>query len=151
MANKTQDVKYTGLIPPQVIRDNTSWTGTEIDTRGYDYLTVIFHLGATDIAMAALKLQSGDVSGTLTDVTGANFASGTAIDGTATALPSATDDNKVFAVQVDLRGQKRYWNVIATAGDGTAGTYLSAVAVLSRGGVNTGAVADIVDGKVIRI
>jgi hypothetical protein len=100
--------------------------------------------------MAALKLQSGDVSGTLADVTGLNFSGGTDIAGAATSLPSATDDNKLFVFQVDLRGKKRYWNIVATAGDGSTGTYLAAVAVLSRNSVNDGTVAGIASGSVIR-
>jgi hypothetical protein len=151
MSNQLQDAKHVTLISPGVIRDNASWTGTEIDTRGYEHLTVVFQVGATDIAMAALKLQSGDASGTLTDVSGLNFSGGTAIDGTATSLPSATDDNKEFVFQVDLRGQKRYWNIVATAGDGSAGTYGSALAILGRGTVNNGTVAEIASGKVIRL
>ena len=148
--NHGQDQRYVNLIPPAVIKDNASFTSVEIDTKGFSYLTVVCNLGATDIAMAALKLQSGDVSGTLTDVSGLNFSGGTDIAGNATSLPSATDDNKVFVFKVDLRGKKRYWNIVATAGDGATGTYLSAVAVLSRGALNDGTVAGIASGSVIR-
>ena len=148
--NHNQDVKFHNLIPPAVIRDNASFTSVELDTKGFNYLTVAVSLGATDIAMAALKLQSGDTSGTLTDVTGLNFSGGTDIAGNATSLPSATDDNEVFVFQVDLRGKKRYWNIVATAGDGSTGTYLSAVAVLSRDALNDGTVAGIANGSVIR-
>ena len=148
--NHGQDQRYVNLIPPAVIRDNASFTSVEIDTKGFSYLTVVCALGATDIAMAALKLQSGDVSGTLADVSGLNFSGGTDIAGNTTSLPSATDDNKVFVFQVDLRGKKRYWNIVATAGDGATGTYLSAVAVLSRDALNDGTVAGIANGSVIR-
>ena len=148
--NHGQDQKYVAVIPPAVIKDNASFTSIEVDTKGFNSLTVVCSLGATDIAMAALKLQSGDVSGTLTDVTGLNFSGGTDIAGNATSLPSATDDNELFVFQVDLRGKKRYWNIVATAGDGAAGTYLSAIAVLSRDAVNDGTVAGIANGSVIR-
>ena len=148
--NHNQDVKFSNIVPPAVIKDNASFTSVEVDTKGFNYLTVVCALGATDIAMAALKLQSGDVSGTLADVTGLNFSGGTDIAGAATSLPSATDDNKLFVFQVDLRGKKRYWNIVATAGDGSTGTYLAAVAVLSRNSVNDGTVAGIASGSVIR-
>ncbi len=74
--NHNQDVKFSNIVPPAVIKDNASFTSVEVDTKGFNYLTVVCALGATDIAMAALKLQSGDVSGTLTDVTGLNFSGG---------------------------------------------------------------------------
>jgi hypothetical protein len=90
-------------------------------------------VGATDIAMAALKLQTSDTDSSYADLTGAIFGTSTNIDGSTSALPTATDDNKVFVIEVDLRGKKRYFDLVATAGNGTAGTYFSAVAVLSRG------------------
>jgi thiamine monophosphate kinase len=116
--------KFVNVTPPAAIVDNASYTTNEIDTIGYDHCTILVSLGATDIAMAALKVQESDVSGSgFADITGATFAS---------SLPSATDDNKIFAFYIDLRGRKRYLDMVATAGDGTAGTFASAVAVLSR-------------------
>lgn len=119
-----QNHKFISVTPPAVIVDNASYTTTEIDTLGYDYLSIICYLGATDIAMTALKLTESDTAGSgHADITGATFAAD---------LPSATDDNKSFAFYVDLRGRKRYIDLVATAGDGTAGTYLAAFAFLSN-------------------
>ncbi len=135
--NDLQVAKYVQVIAPVAIVDDASWTTNEIDTLDYDYLTVIFNLGATDIAMAALKLQSSDVSGSgFADVTGLDCDGDTDIDGSAAALPSATDDNNLVVFQVDLRGQKRYFDLVATAGNGAAGSYGSAVAILSKGAVS---------------
>ena len=122
-----QNTKIVNVTPPGAIVDNTSFTTAEIDTLGWEYCTIYVILGATDIAMAALKLQESDTSGSgFADVSGFDFSS----DGT---LPSATDDNGVFAFQVDLTSRERYLDVVATAGNGAAGTYAAIVAVLSRG------------------
>lgn len=126
-----QQSKLVTVVQPTAIVDNTSWTTAEVDTRGFNYATFIFQLGASDIAMAALSLTESDVtaSGHAT-IAGADFASATDIDGNATALPSATDDGKILVVQLDLRKRKRFIDVVATAGNGAAGTYLSALCIL---------------------
>lgn len=134
--NPLQQTKVVRAIEPVAIKDNASWTCQAIDTKGYDSALVIWHLGATDIAMAALKLQECDTSGgNYADVSGANFDGDTGIDGSAVSLPSATDDNKFFLIDVDLRKRKRYLKLTATAGDGTNGTYGVAIVILSRGKV----------------
>jgi len=117
--------KIVPVIYPGAIVDDASWTCQEVDTFGFNFCKFVFQLGATDIAMVALKLQESDTSGSgFTDVTGTNFAT----DGT---LPSATNDNKLFAICVNLTGRKRYLKPVATGGNGSTGTYLSAFAVLS--------------------
>jgi len=65
-------------------------------------------------------------------VTGLVYGTSNGINGSASSLPSATDDNKTFAFEIDLRGRKRYLDVTATAGDGTAGTYLTINYILWR-------------------
>lgn len=134
-----QNVRYFAITPPQVIVDNNSWTTNSIDTVAsgikYDYLTIVVQLGATDIAMAALKVQTSDTDGSYADLTGF-------VGGTDFTLPSATDDNKFVVFNIDLRGKKRYFDLVATAGDGATGTYLSAFAILSRGKVGANSAAD---------
>lgn len=128
--NTLQNVKVVNVTPPAAIVDNASFSTTTIDTAGYSKLAVYFSLGATDIAMSALKIQESDDSGMsgAADVTGLVYgASG------APSLPSATDDNKVFGFFVNLAGRKRYLDVVATAGDGSTGTYGACVAVLYDG------------------
>lgn len=137
--NELQHMKAVACIPPAVIKDNASFAAVEIDTKGYDWLTVIISLGATDIAMAALKLQESETSGGgggYTDIDGYDLATDNDAFGSPAALPSADDDNKLVIMDVDLRaGRMRYVNLLATAGDGALGTYLSAVGILSRGTV----------------
>lgn len=120
-----QGMKFLNVTPPAAIVDNAAFVTNEIDTAGWDYITIICIFGAMDIAMAALKVQESDTSGSgFADITGATFAG---------SLPSATDDNNLFAFYLDLRKRKRYLDMVATGGDGAAGTYMSAIAILSRG------------------
>jgi hypothetical protein len=131
--NPLQATKLAIVISPVAIKDNAAWTTNEIDTLGYDFLQIIFFLGATDIAVAELKVQESDTSGSgFADVTGLVCGTSTNADGATSALPSATDDNKITLFEIDLRGRKRYIDLSATAGNGTAGSYAAAVAILSR-------------------
>lgn len=132
--NRLHNVKFVSITPPGAILDAASATTGEIDTLGFDYLTIVCQVGATDIAMTALKITESDTSGSdHADVTGLVYGTSTDIDGNASALPSATDDNKFFVFQIDLRGRKRYIDMVATMGDGTAGGYFTAFGILSRG------------------
>ena len=143
--------KHFSVTPPAAIIDNAAVTTAEIDTLGFDHLTVVMYLGATDIALTVAKLQSGDVSGTHADVSGLDFDGDTDIDGNTATLPSATDDNKFFIWDVDLRGQKRYWDVAATVGDGTSGGFVAIWAVLSRGDETPTTMAERGADQVLRI
>lgn len=124
----TQAVKQFIVISPAAINDNAAFTTNEIDTIGYDYCDIYMMFGAMDIAMAVMKLQESDTTGTgFTDITGGDFSVLPA------TLPSATADNTIFCVHVNLNGKrKRFLDLSATAGDGAAGTYAAAWAVLSR-------------------
>ena len=126
------DNKVVTITPPEAIRDNSSWVTASIDTKGFNWCDIFIHLGALDIAMTVLKLQHSNTDGSYADVTGADFSSGTLSDGAAAALPSATDDNKFFAIRMDLRNVKRFLDLVATIGDGATGGFLVAWAVLSR-------------------
>ena len=61
------------------------------------------------------------------------FAESTNSAGGTSSLPSATDDNKFFVFDVNLQGRKRYLDLSATCGDGSAGTFACAWAELYRG------------------
>ena len=117
--------KVVAITPPAAIVDNAAFTTASVDTKGFAQLTIIVLFGAMDIALAALKLREADDDSTYSDVTGADYSS-------ASVLPSATADNTMYAFHVDLRGKKRYIDLSMTGGDGTAGTYAAAVAILSR-------------------
>jgi len=124
------NLKFVSVTPPAAINDNTAYTTATIDTLGWDYVTFVVYFGAMDIAMAVLKLTESDDSGMsgAVDVSGGDFSVSPA------TLPSATDDNHFFAVSVNMNnGRKRYLDLSATAGDGSAGTYAAIFAILSRG------------------
>lgn len=131
-----QNCKFVQLTPPGVIVDNASYTTAALDTAGFGYCAILVSLGATDIAMAALKLQQSDASGSgFADITGA-------VGGTDFTLPTADDDNKIVAFFVDLRGKKRYLDLVATAGNGSTGTYASVLAILSEGAITPDDITD---------
>lgn len=120
-------LKYVPVTNPAAIVDNAAFPTAALDTSGWDFVTFLVHLGATDIAIAAFKLQESNDSGMsgAVDVDGADYTT----DGT---VPSATDDNKLFAIHVNCKGRKRYLDLVLTAGDGSAGTFASVIAILSQ-------------------
>jgi hypothetical protein len=127
------DFKLVSITPPAAISDNATLSTTEIDTLGWSEMTVIVALGATDIAMAALSVTQSDTAGSgHAAITGLVWGTSTNIDGTTSALPSATDDNLFQVAQIDLKGKKRYIDVTATTGDGSAGSFVTILGILSR-------------------
>lgn len=133
------DSKYVMLTQPGAIVDNASLTTVALDTKGWGYVEILVIIGALDIAMTALKVQESDSTSdanTLSsgaDVSGAVFGTSANDTGSTSALPIATDDNKLFKFEIDLKGRKRYLDVTATCGDGAAGTYICILAKLSKG------------------
>ena len=120
--------KTIPVTNPAAIVDNAAFTTATIDTRGFAFLTIIVVLGALDVALAALKLRESDAS----DMSGAADVAGADFSVAPATLPSATDDNKLYAIQVNLTGRKRYVDLTLTGGDGTAGTYATVIAELSH-------------------
>ena len=120
--------KFVAITNPGAIVDDAAFTTATIDTRGYAFATILVVLGALDIAIAAFKLREGDASdmSDAADVSGADFSVSPA------TLPSATADNNLYAIHVNLKGRKRYLDLSLTGGNGTAGSYAAAVAILSQ-------------------
>jgi len=120
--------KFINVTPPAAINDNTAFTTGAVDMQGWRHATFLIILGATDIAVAALKLtesEASDMTGA-TDVPGADFSVAPA------TLPADTDDNTIFAIHCRSLGKrKRYLDLSFTAGNGTLGTFASVIAVLS--------------------
>ena len=148
---RQQTEKLVSITPPAAIVDNASLATASIDTLGFDYCTIYLYLGAMDIAMTALKVQESDNDSTYADVAGLVFGTSTNTGGSASTLPSATDDNKFFAFEIDLRGRKRYLDLVATCGDGSAGTYACAWAVLSRAEAMPKVAADRGCSQILRV
>jgi hypothetical protein len=148
-----QSDKWVSVTPPAAIVDNASLTTATVDTAGYAYARFFLYLGAMDIAMTALKVQESDDSGMsgAADITGLVYGTSNGISGSASSLPSATDDNKCFVFEIDLRGRKRYLDLVATCGDGTAGTYATAFCLLSRASDAPVTAAERGFGNVLRV
>ena len=144
-------VKYVSITPPAAIVDNASFTTSEIDTNGFNHMTVVVYLGATDIAMTALTITESDTTGSgHAAVTGLVWGTSTNIDGSTSALPSATDDNTFQIADIDLRGRKRFIDVTATMGDGTVGGFVTILGILSRASQTPKSISDIGANEVLR-
>ena len=135
-ANLTRD---TLLIYPQLKDNGVPANLTYVDTAaggiGWSHLRVRILIGVTDIATtAAPKLTECDTTGgAYTDITSAALADAI----------SATEDGGIFAIDVDLtKSHKRYIKLDITAGDGSTGTNLAALATLSRPTKTSGSAAD---------
>lgn len=120
-----QGAKKGICVLPQVL-DNATATSYVIDTAGVDFVNIDVVIGATDVALTALKVQESDSktdSTTLSsgaDITGLVYgASGAA------ALPTDTDDNKIFSFEINTQGRKRYLQLVAVAGNGTTGVAIA--------------------------
>lgn len=128
-----QNVKYLVLTPPAAKVDAGAFTIASIDAKGWDYCQVLCILGDTDIAMTALKVGEADADSAHVDITGLVFGTSLTTAGAASVLPTAGNDNNIFLFEIDLRKRKRYLKVAATAGDGSTGTFMTVIAILSRG------------------
>jgi hypothetical protein len=147
--NPLHYVKCVPAIKPAAILDNASATADVIDCRGYDFALIVLQLGATDIAMTALKLQQCSTSGGVyADITGATFAGGTGYNGATLALPTATDDGQTCAFMVDMRGKEPFLKLVATFGDGSSGGFIAGVAILGQGKVPPTSSTGVADGDV---
>ena len=134
MSITAAEVKVVAVINPVAIKDDTAWVTTEVDSLDFEHATFYVMLGASDTAVATLKLQESNTSGSgMTDITGAIFGTSTNTDGNASTLPSANDDDLIFAIDVDLKARERYLDLSAIAGNGSVGTFAAAWCVLSRG------------------
>lgn len=147
-----QTAKWLNTTPPVAIVNNASALTTEIDTADWEYAEISVAIGASDIAMTALAVTESDSAGSgHANVTGLIFGTSTNIDGSTSALPSATDDNQLHIFQIDLRGRKRYLDVTATAGTGSAGTFIAIQTRLSRGVEAPTTSAETGAGEVLRV
>ena len=133
--NPLQQCKFCHLIPPAVIKDDASHTTSVVDCLGWDSAVAVLSIGATDVAYADIDIQESDNNSSWSEVAATDFTDNTQVDmdGTALALPDANADNTIIAIHLDLKKRKRYLKMTSTAGNGSAGTYASAIMILSRG------------------
>lgn len=119
--------KYVAITPPGAIVDNAAFTTAAVDCKGFGWLTIVVQFGALDIAPASASIRHSDASNMGSPAT---IATG----GTDFALATASDSDNLFHVfEINLLGKKRYVDFEITGGDGSQGTYLSVLAILTRG------------------
>ena len=107
---------------------------TTVDCAGWDLAKFQFHLGSTDVALTACKIQEASTSsGSPSDITGATLNSGTDIFGNTTSLPGATSDGGIYEIIINTQARKRYLVPVVTIGNGTAGAIMSVTCELSKG------------------
>jgi len=126
-----QETKTVILLPPQLKNDGDFANNTYVDTAGWGHARFLFVVGDLDAAIGstaegtAPKIEECDTpGGTYTDVANASLADAIAAD----------EDNKLFAIDVDLtKSHKRYMRVNAPhAGAGVTGANLGIVCILSK-------------------
>ena len=110
----------------------------KLDFPGADYLEFVGILGVTDVAMAVLKVMESDTKTNSTTLGGTPV-----LVKDSTTKPSATNDNTAFVFGIDLKkSRQRYLQLQATAGDGTNGTFLAALAIARRRSVSSSGASD---------
>lgn len=124
--------KYVNMMYPQ-LKDNGDFANnTYADTFGWNHLTVLLQMGATDAAVgsdaedAKPYLEECDTAaGTYTKIDAAEFA----------AVIADDDDGKMLAVDINLANgtRKRYIRVMEPhSADGTAGAAMAILGILSQ-------------------
>jgi hypothetical protein len=127
--------KFVGITPPAAIVDNAAFTTAAVDTAGFRTAEIFVYFGAMDIAATVCNVRESDASnmGTPNNITGCVCGTSTNSDGITSTLPTATSDNTLIKFEIPLQGRKRYLDVEVTGGDGSAGTFMTAFALLSDG------------------
>lgn len=122
-----QNCKTVPVVFPQAIKDDTDWVGTSastpviVDTLGFHYAVFNWLVGATDIAQASLIILADEDSALGSATAIYTFGATGKL-----ALPTATDDNGLWKVFIDLRKlstEMRYLAITAKAGNGSVGAY----------------------------
>lgn len=125
MQNQEQ-TKTVILVPPQLKDNGAPASLTYLDTKGWSRLRVMIVTGVMDAATSAAPLLQD------CDTTDGTFAAIT--DAALADAISATEDSKLFAIDVDMTNGsvKRYVKCLVTAGDGTTGTNLCVLGILAK-------------------
>jgi len=126
-----QNTKAVMTVVPALVDDGSATT-VAVDTNGFDYVQVYLCIGVTDVALTTLAVQSSSTTGgTYANVTGWIAATSTAISGSTSSFPTATDDSKIWLFEGSTLNCDRFIKVVATAGDAT-GMNMCILVLLSR-------------------
>ena len=118
--------KKVQIVWPGARVNNAAVTCASVDHSTFDYAVVRVTIGANDCGLATFKVQESDDNATWTDVPGTDFSV------SPLTLPTSSNGNTLWEWQLDLRPRKRYLRPALTAGNGTVGAFVSAVAELFR-------------------
>lgn len=132
---RLQDTKVLLTTPPVAAVNNANTLTTTIDTVGFDYCTVLVGIGVSSSSgISALKIQESDYSNMsgAADVTGLVYGTSTDIAGSTSALPVHTNDNTVFAFEIDLKARKRYLDLVCTVDNAGTGAFVTCMTILGR-------------------
>jgi len=122
-ANELFTTTKSVLVCGPLLKDNGAATVTYADTAGFNRATFLLAVGATDITLDAKLTECATSGGNYADITGA-----------AVTQITALGDDKVYAIEVSMRGSRlRYLKPVITVGDGTLGANVCGV-ILLRGG-----------------
>ena len=149
---QSQNMDWRTLITDMDV-DNTSFAVDELDTLGYDAVTLAISFGNVPADVTAITLTESDTAGSGHGNVTAGVVGTTAdMDGTTSVLPTAAaGDGDLILQQIDLRGRKRYLDLTITAGNGSGtATQCSVVAVLSRAGKGFDSASDYAAETVMR-
>ena len=143
--NPLQNCKFVKCVAP--VSSAGAYTETEVDCKGYHYATFIFHTGVVGAAdFVALKIQGGNVAGTVADLTSGSITYITTANGVASTglnfigtgqTPGDTTEGIFWIAHIDLRKATysgatdsgvRFLNVVAEAG---AASLFTAICILS--------------------
>ncbi len=120
-----QQTKFVKMIESVAL--GTDSTTGRVDTKGWDYLTVLLNAvtAAAGDVMTTLKLGEGDTTSAFTDITGA-------VGGTSFSIPAPnTSAGDFIKFDVDLKARQRYIQ-LTVVGDATT-RVTTVIGILSRG------------------
>lgn len=117
----SQSIQPAIAIAPAV-KNNGSFIGQTVDTRGYAHALFVFSMGDSDVAATVFKVQESDGEGAWSDISGAAY--------TGSDLPSATSDYRTW--QIAVRQSKRFLKLVVTVASGSVGCAGSALCILSE-------------------
>lgn len=129
-------LKHANLIAIQSVATNATVTSNQIDTLGYNELQIcVMRESHATGAFSALTIQQSDTTDATNFATTSGLVAGTdytvadAIGGTSAAVTNVS-----FVANIDLRGKKRYFRVLATPSVATG--YVAGHAILGKGEVS---------------
>lgn len=140
------DMKFVAITPPAADATGATLTTASLDTKGYDWVTIVAHFGVVGngAAVTTMKLTESDTDSSYGDIavgsaTKASFITADATplsDGTAAVTPTGTAgagncDNGFYAWQVNMKGRKRYLDVSIVCA--AVSQFVTIFAILSRG------------------